>query len=260
MVKAIHAECYKLARRPYFYITCALCALCALGVILCLFWVKMEQTGSDAALINLPLALNFLLFGIPIGSYLVLLGGDMAFSEQYKVNTLKNEVSYGLSRASSYLSRWVTAFLAMAVMYVVLVLVYLVSGALLLGVPENGAWTVSDGLAMFGLYSLAALPLWLGALSLMMACLFLARSSNMAAVFFLIIFNGVSAVLDKLGVYIHPFFTGFYHLTLNHAMDFLMSAQTVDWALIGRCAVVGLAWTAVTTAVGLWCFARREIS
>ena len=40
--------------------------------------------------------------GMPVGLYLVAVGGDAVFSEQYKYNTLKNEVSYGLTRVQVY--------------------------------------------------------------------------------------------------------------------------------------------------------------
>lgn len=88
MVNSIQAEIYKLTRRPYFYVFNLLCALFALLVIGCLAYVKYTAPSNQDA-VNFPFSLNILLMGMPVGLYLVAVGGDAVFSEQYKFNTLK---------------------------------------------------------------------------------------------------------------------------------------------------------------------------
>ena len=222
MVNSIQAEIYKLTRPPYFYL------------------------------------------------YLVAVGGDAVFSEQYKFNTLKNEVSYGLTRVQVYLSRLVVTLLLMIVVFVVTIGVYLLASLVLLGIPSDEMSMMSLGMTtaqsvqmmmqMLGYYILASFPLWLGALSLAIACYFLIRGSNMAGIAFLALMVGVPAILDNLGKYVHPMFHSLYHLTLDYMGGQVISAQNMDWALMGRCWLVGLAWAALSTAVGLFFFSRREIN
>ena len=69
----------------------------------------------------------------------------MVFSEQYKYNTLKNEVSFGIGRFRVYASRWVVSLLVLAALYLVLVLVYALSSLILLGLPSQ-----ADAQAMYG--------------------------------------------------------------------------------------------------------------
>ena len=82
----------------------------------------------------------------------------------------------------------------------------------------------------------------------------------MAGIAFLALMVGVPAILDNLGKYVHPMFHSLYHLTLDYMGGQVISAQNMDWALMGRCWIIGLAWAAISTAVGLFFFSRREIN
>ena len=48
---------------------------------------------------------------LSVGLYATLLTGDIVFSDQYKNNTLKNEVSYGVPRVRIYLGKLIVAIL-----------------------------------------------------------------------------------------------------------------------------------------------------
>ena len=269
MVNSIQAEIYKLTRRPYFYVFNLCCAAFALLVIGCLAYIKYTTPANQDA-VNFPFSLNILLMGMPVGLYLVAVGGDAVFSEQYKYNTLKNEVSYGLTRVQVYLARLVVTLLLMIVVFVVTIGVYLLASLVLLGIPsdagsmasfgKNTAQAIQDAFRMLGFYVLASFPLWLGSMSLALALLFLVRSSNLAGFGFLAVMLAVPAILDNLGKYVHPMFHSLYHLTLDYMGGLVISAQNMDWTLMSRCWLVGLAWAAISTAVGLFFFSRREIN
>ena len=269
MVNSIQAEIYKLTRRPYFYVLNLCCAAFALLVIGCLAYIKYTAPANQDA-VNFPFSLNILLMGMPVGLYLVAVGGDAVFSEQYKYNTLKNEVSYGLTRFQVYLARLVVTLLLMIVVFVVTIGVFLLASLVLLGIPSDEMAMMSLGMTaaqsvqmmmqMLGYYILASFPLWLGALSLAIACYFLIRGSNMAGIAFLAIMVGVPAILNNLGKYVHPMFHSLYHLTLDYMGGQVISAQNMDLTLMSQCWLVGLAWAAISTAVGLFFFSRREIN
>lgn len=269
MVNSIRAEIYKLTHRSYSYILLLCCAAFALlvGGLMC--YIKYTA-APDVELVNFPLAINMLCMGMPIGLYLVAVGGDAVFSEQYKYNTLKNEVSYGLPRVRVYLSRLVVTLLLLVVVFIVTIGVYTLASLVLLGIPsdagamasfgKNTAQAIQDAFRMLGFYVLASFPLWLGSMSLALALYFLIRSSNLAGLGFLAIMLAVPAILDNLGKYVNPVFYRLYHLTLDYTMVLVTSAQNLDWPLIGRCWLIGLAWAAISTAVGLFFFSRREIN
>lgn len=219
MLRSIRAEWYKAVRRPYFPILFLTCTLLTVGAVYCLYLIKTQSPGITP--IGLPFALSLSPLGMVLGLWLVAIGGDLVFSEQYKHHTLKNEVSFGIPRARIYLSRWAAVFLVMLLLYAVLVAVY--------------------------------------ALSLIMAIYFLIASANMAAICYVALVLALPPLLDTLGKHISPFFQLLHHLTLSYQLDLLLNVQILDWALIGRCWLVGLGWTAAATALGLFCFSRREL-
>lgn len=266
MLRSIHAECYKVFHRLYFQVSALLCALFAGGMVFCLYLIKTEAGGET--IITMPFAVAALLFGMVMGVYLVIIGVDMVFSDQYKFNTLKNEVSFGVGRSRIYLSRWAAALLVMALLYLILVAVYSLASLILLGLPTPEEAQAMYGVGVgrcvlnsfrtLGLYTLAALPLWLGGMSLALACYFLISNSTMAAFGYMGILVALPAILDKLGAYVNPFFTQLHHLTLIYHMNELALGE-LDWTKTGVCWLVGLGWTVLSTAAGLVLFGRKEI-
>ena len=263
MLRSIHAECYKVFHRLYFQVSALLCALFAGGMVFCLYLIKTEAGGET--IITMPFAVAALLFGMVMGVYLVIIGVDMVFSDQYKFNTLKNEVSFGVGRSRIYLSRWAAALLVMALLWRPLGR-DMVWNLLGLPTPEEAQAMYGVGVGRcvlnsfrtLGLYTLAALPLWLGGMSLALACYFLISNSTMAAFGYMGILVALPAILDKLGAYVNPFFTQLYHLTLIYHMNELALGE-LDWTKTGVCWLVGLGWTVLSTAAGLVLFGRKEI-
>lgn len=266
MFRSIRAECYKAAHRFYFRACMAVAALFSVAVVFCLYWIKSETSGINP--VNMPFAVTALLFGMPLGLYLVIIGADVVFSEQYKYNTLKNEVSFGIGRLRIYAARWVVTLGVLALLYLTLIGVYAVSSLFLLGLPSQAdaqamygvdvGRSVLNAFRSLGFYTLAAFPLWLGGMSLAVACLFLIPNSTMASFTYLGILLLAPAMLDNLGQYVNPMFTSLYHLTLNYHMDQLPIGD-LPWSKIGQCWFIGLGWTAVSTALGAVLFARKEI-
>ena len=122
--------------------------------------------------------------------------------------------------------------LILAVLYLVLVFAYALASLILLGLPSQ-----ADAQAMYGVdvgrsvlnafralsfYTLAAFPLWLGGMSLAIACHFLITNSTIAAFSYLGILMVLPMALDNLGKYVNPMFTSLYHLTLTYHMDQLL--------------------------------------
>ena len=154
MLRSIRAEWYKAVRRPYFPILFLTCTLLTVGAVYCLYLIKTQSPGITP--IGLPFALSLSPLGMVMGLWLVAIGGDLVFSEQYKHHTLKNEVSFGIPRARIYLSRWAAVFLVMLLLYAVLVAVYTLSALLLLGLDRDPSGLTSGGGFLLSVYTLTA--------------------------------------------------------------------------------------------------------
>lgn len=130
--------------------------------------------------------------------------GDMVFSEQYKNNTLKNEVSYGLPRARIYLGKLAVAAVLGILMSLAVLVFYegMCWLTLLPGEPGNAA----KALEMVIYCTLAALPQWLGMLGVSIMAYFLVRSSTVAAILIVLILVVPQNALKLLGLLVHPAF------------------------------------------------------
>lgn len=98
MLKYMNAEFYKVTHRVY--------PAGFLGVILggiALIMVLLRQNAGPGA--SFDFMVGALCMALSVGLYLVVITCDMVFSDQYKYNTLKNEVAYGLPRARIYLGK-----------------------------------------------------------------------------------------------------------------------------------------------------------
>ena len=250
MRKYLTAECSKAFHRFYFFMAMLVTPL-GVGVLVFTFWLSYHWGNGGMTFQNTAQMVALIL---SVGLYATLLTGDIVFSDQYKNNTLKNEVSYGVPRVRIYLGKLIVA-----------ILVAIVACVLLLGTYVGLCWILfphgeADGAVMQILaYCLAgAFPLWLGAQGVVMACYFLINSNTAAAFASVGILAAVPTVFQVLGLTLHPVFEMIRQFMPQFMVENLRN-MLFDWSYVGLCWLVGLAWLAVSTLVGLLLFSKKEI-
>lgn len=248
------AEWGKAVARPYYRIYLTVMAALAAALALIWWWTGREGMFQGSFGECLSLLIPFFSAGI----YLAVIVADAVFSDQYKTGTLKNEVSYGLPRVRIYLGKLLTAAAAGLLLVFLTLLAYAVLCRLLIPAgPED--W---KSIQAFLFCLLAALPLWLGALSLTMAVMFNVGQTIPVMVVVLLILAGLGPVfrgLAGLGPdWLSALAEALYRLTLTAPLD-LADVALWDPAYLLWCWGVGLLWSAGSTAVGLALFARRDI-
>lgn len=248
------AEWGKAVARPYYRIYLTVMAALAAALALIWWWTGREGMFQGSFGECLSLLIPFFSAGI----YLAVIVADAVFSDQYKTGTLKNEVSYGLPRVRIYLGKLATAAAAGLLLVFLTLLAYAVLCRLFIPAgPED--W---QAVQTFLFRLLAALPLWMGALSLTMAAMFnIAHTVPMLAVV-LVCLSGLGPVFRRLiGLgpdWLTALAEALYRLTLTAPLD-LADVALWDPAYLLWCWGVGLLWSAGSTAVGLALFARRDI-
>ena len=244
------AECYKVFRRKYFYLT-LLVVLALEGVLLWGCWLT-SSWGNEG--MNFYSAATLVAVMLSIGAYAPVLTCDMVFSEQYKQNTMKNEVAYGLPRVRIYLGKLAVSTLVSLLAAAVMVALYVAGCWVLL--PHNAQ--DATAFVLIG-YSLAgAFPLWMGAQGITMACYFLVRNTTLAAFVSIGLLGVVPGILQGLGLLFNPVFESVRQLMPTVMLEKLpnMAFQT-DY--MGLCWLVGIALLVLSIAVGLSVFQKKEI-
>lgn len=253
MADYLSAELYKVVHRKYTWIALGL-FLGWVVLLTALWWA----TNSHGGFVPLSGALHTLVMLLPVGLYAPLITTDLVFSEQYKIGTLKNEISYGIPRSRIYLGK-----LVLEIAVAVLACALAVGLYLALCVPTLPLEADPDGMLMaetgrmwelVGRCLLSAFPLWLGAQGVAHLCFFLFRGGVAAPFAAVGVVAGIPGLLKLLGLLLNPLFlTALRRFTLVAPMD--------SWDYpIWECWLIGLGWLAASTLLGLLLFQRREIN
>ena len=250
----LKAEFYKVSHRKYPWVTLGVVLL--LESLLLLGFVILGVSPIDFY----DGATNLLTL-LVLGMFAPLLTCDMVFADQYKNGTLKNELAFGLSRAKIYWGK----LLAQTILSLALCAVFL-------GYYLGGCWLllghdpIEDLLAIQTVQCALAcvLPLWLGMQGLCCAMCFAFRSDLMGAIAAVGLVYGLPLVLFVAGGMAgHTAFGALLRTIQIYLPDHLLTEASglsaPDWALCARSWLVGAVWFALSTAIGLLAFRRREI-
>lgn len=175
----LSAECYKAVHRKYIYIFSAAMLGLVAAFMLLLRIEGMSQSGDGMLMVqrvSVSELLGILAMALSAGLYFLMIAADIVFSDQYKYNTLKNEVSYGLPRWQIYLGKLTASALTAGILCLVLMGGYIGIGCVLFPAGED----FGTNLATFAKWLLIALPLWLGGLGFFNMLQFLIKGSNAA--------------------------------------------------------------------------------
>lgn len=257
MLNYIRAEIYKVLRRKYVYV--------ALGIMLVLEALLVAANVFHNA--N-GLATYFgenIVFVTELGSIgfcIVLLTGDMVFAGQYKNSTLKNEVSFGLSRERIYLGKLISQTL-LSVLYLVVMMGFFIAACAIF-LPHSMDVYFSDtfSLAIVGYYLAVGFPLWVGAQAACCMCLFLIHSDMVASIVYMGIVFTLDTVVQLAGILIRgPVGRALMDAYWWFPGPVLGAAKgsVGDWAFLGKAWIVGAFWLVACTAIGLYGFKRKEI-
>ena len=257
MLNYIRAEVYKMLRRPYIYI--------ALGILLALeaLFTSMFAFHNAHSLIT-PFGgavVSVVEMGA-VGFCTCLITGDIVFAAQYKNSTLKNEVSFGLSRTRIFLGKLLAQTLLSIVYLVVMMAFFLGLCAIVLPMEPGNFYSAPEALAIVGYFLAVGLPLWIGGQAVVCMCLFLVNGEMASSFLYVGIVFVLEAMVDLAGLLIGgPVGEMLLKAVPYFPVRMLSEAKSVvgDMGYLGRAWIVGAFWVIVCTAAGLYGFHRKEI-
>lgn len=258
MLDYLRAECYKMLRRPYLWIALLVVGGLELVLVLLWAWINCELPNNMTA----SAGFTMVLYLLSLGYYATAITSDIVFSDQYKYNTLKNEVAYGIPRARIYLGKLFAGCLLSVGICAVLLGWYALLCALML--PGDGA--ALEALKVLGFALLCAFPVWVGAQALYLLCFFSIRGNTAATILGICIIALLGQVLTFLSLLLSvsapalaDCLLAVHRLLLTSPLE-NFTAAVWDWSRVSWAWLVGAGWCVGTTALGLWRFSRKEIS
>ena len=280
MLNYIRAELYKVTHRVYTWVI--------LGLILLgegfMFAILIDER-SYMTFFN---AVSLICMMMLLGFFATLFTCDLVFAGQHQNGTLKNEVSFGLSRAKIYWGKFITMTILSVLAMIIALGVYIGVCRLILsdysvnaiyyedlGVYQGGG--ALTALQLIGLAVLTELPVWLGCQAIICAASFLLNSAIIANVVALGVVIGSRFTLyisiqfmradNPLLPLLAKVYTWLPYEILNATYpgvgmlqrDPTPAITEIRWEMIGRAWIIGGFWFILATAVGLYFFRKKEI-
>ena len=260
MLNYIRAEFYKLLHRKYTYIV--------LGIFLILEGLLVAGHAFHNAY-SLPTPFGGAIVMIvelgSIGFCICLLTADIVFAGQYKNSTLKNEVSFGLSRTQIYLGKLIAQTLLSIAYLVVMMAFYLGACAIFLPLESSEPlyyMPSADALTIVGWFLGVGLPLWIAGQAAACMCQFLIQGDMAASITYVSIIFVLEAIVGLISLFVQGRAGEALLAVCNYfPHPMLESAKSTvgDWSYMGKAWIVGTFWVAACTAIGLYGFNRKEI-
>lgn len=250
MLNYMKAEMYKVFQRKA---TRNFMIVMLLGEILLVGSMAFANTRNVD--VSASSGMSILVNMLTIGLYGGLLIADFVFSDQYKTGTLKNEVSFGISRNRIYLGKLLVACITAIILSAIMLAAYL--GLCYVALPHHGQEL--DAISAVGYCLLGALPLWLGGMALTIMLFFICKSETIGSLLTILSYIGLAGILYLLSVIVNQNFMMLYDVTLTVPLGD-MGAHIGDWDWLLRCWLIGAGWFAGTAVIGMAFFRKREIS
>lgn len=280
MLNYIRAEFYKATHRLYTWIMLGLIFL-GEGFLFTIWIDQREYTTffEAVSLVGMMMIMGF---------FATLFTCDIVFAGQHQNGTLKNEVSFGLSRAKIYLGKFITMTILSVLAMVIVLGVYIVVCRVILpdytanavysealGVYEGGG--AMTALELVGLGVLTELPVWLGCQAIICAASFLLNSAITANAVAIGIVMGsrfmlyLFILLMREGSPLLPLLAKIYswlpYEILNAAYPGVGMIQRdptplileIRWEMVSRAWIIGGFWLIFSTALGLYFFRKKEV-
>ncbi len=253
MLNYIKSELYKTTHRKYPYMVVGILSLiCILVNILAASFIKKQPEMFSISMSEV-LMVSTSMFGMIY--YAVIMIVDIVFSDEYKHQTLKNTVSFGINRTKIYLGKFISELIVAIVSLVIVTIVLILSSYIFLG--SDGATTV-EAFKNFGAKLIAVFPLWVVGLAIANLLAFNIKNNNTLAFAYLgvvAVFPGIVSILANF----KPIFVKIQSILVSNQINFIKSQEIISSGDIAKSYVLGIVYVILLTAIGIVSFRKREI-
>ncbi len=244
MINYIRAELYRSFKRLYFWNLVGIISILALLVNT---FVVVPNANFELLLI-----MGIQMLSVPV--FLVFMIIDMVTGEEIKNLTLKNVVAFGISRNKLVLSKIIVTVILSFIAAIIILTVFLGSGAMLFGVKDVPLDLFKD----FLLRLLAAIPLWIGAISVGTMMSFIFTNYTLCGFVYAGAFVVIGPILKLLSTFVSDKFIYIYNILITTQLKSL-SAQTVTNNDLISAVITGIIYSVVFIILSMMCLSKKEV-
>lgn len=247
MLNYIRAELYRNFNRAYLWLYTGIISALAVTLL-----SMLKNTGAPNMGLSDMVKLCTYALSFPV--FLVAAMLDMVTAEEQKNQTLRNVVTFGVSRSKIILSKIIVSIILAVVCAVIISLLFFGTDALLLGLGKNFPGEIKQDT----LRILAAVPLWCGAIAVG-TFIFISISNIYAASFvYAGLFSATSKILQVLAYLVSDKFNYIRHILITTQLENLGAPQLTSQGML-KAVFVGISYTVVFTVLSMIYFKKKEI-
>lgn len=247
MLNYIKAELYRCFNRLYFWVFTGCVAGLALLINIILKVNHVQGIGltaltrQTAASVSLPV-------------FLVIILVDMITSEENKNITLRNVVTFGMSRTKMILSKIISCIILMFIAAFIILIVCYGSGAALFGLGSDFPGTIQSDL----LKMVISIPLWIAAISFGTLLALVFTNNTAFAFIYAGAFVVIKSIIKLLVLLVSDKFMKVRDLLITTQLDKVgsVTATSHDYVLA---IVSGIVYTAIFITLSVVYFERKEV-
>ncbi|ABW17690.1 ABC transporter permease subunit [Alkaliphilus oremlandii] len=249
MLNYIKAELYRNFNRVYYW---AFITITSAVALLCNILIKSTGNVTSMSLSEI-MYIGIQAINLPI--FLVLMMVEIVTSEENKNLTIRNAVSFGIPRNKMIASKVVTTTILSSIAALIILTVFLGSGAILLGFGADFSLEIVKD---FSLRLLVAVPLWIGAISVGTFLGIVFKSSTVSSFIYFGVFTMARKIINVLEVIVSDKFK-YLHKILITTNLFNLRNDVLSNEIIISAILVGVGFTALFTILSMVYFNKIEV-
>lgn len=255
MLNYIKAELYRTFNRKYFYFFTGILAALALSlnILLKFFGTKDSMTLINA--LSLPV-MDYMLL-LPVGLLVIII--DMIYAEEYKNGTLKNVISFGMSRNKFIFAKFITIIILAFVTYFFVLLVFFGSSAVIFGIGSSNGIKPSTYFDIIATRYCIAVILWIAVIAVGLLISTFANSYNAFIYSYIGIFVVLPMTINLLSRIVDKNIAKINYCLITSYINSVGTYNGNNQGDILRDAVVGLIYIVVCLSLSVVWYSKKDV-
>lgn len=248
MLNYIRAELYRNFNRMYFWCMTGIVAAFAL-------MMNIMLKTSSAFPMNFGMLFELGAKGFILPVFIVSMIIEMVTAEEQKNQTFKNVVSFGFSRNQLILSKLFVSVILSIISAIIILAVYFGSGAIMFEIGKDFSLSLVGN---FMMRLLAAVPLWIGAISIGTLLAIVFKNNTTFAFVYAGLFLVSRKIIELLIILVSAKFEYVYKYLITIQLVNLGKEIVTGHDLLCA-ALLGIVYAIIFTILSMRCFKNTEV-